>query len=115
MRLAPALLALIGWLSATGAEAGPPISDFKKLREANENFSDVYLSGVLDGMTWMSAASTVMKGKPVYCAPPKLVITPEQALRIMDDYTTEHKPDPTDDSAFVLLKALADTFPCNGA
>ena len=82
--------------------------DNEQVREYNKAFLD----GVMEGLL-VSNEELKAEGKPpLFCLPPELAITPEQAKDIM---LREAKkvPDPERfHISFFLMQGIIDTFPC---
>jgi hypothetical protein len=68
------------------------------------------------GFGWANAVLSDGGGKPLYCVPPKVVLTGEQLIDILRRYIEEPKTRPhaigSQELGLVLLQALRDAFPC---
>ncbi len=82
--------------------------------ELSKEFTLVYIKGLLEGFEWMNIAiGAEGKMSPLFCTPPKLAITPIQAVDMLDRYLKDHKTKASDPIEIHLLYALKETFPCN--
>jgi Ssp1 endopeptidase immunity protein Rap1a len=81
----------------------PPEPKFK-------NFNQLYLKGVVDGLIAYSAAQD--RRNRLFCIPPKVAITVEQAEDIMLRYAEQKQLPGTVPIAVPLLRGLKDAFPC---
>jgi hypothetical protein len=69
---------------------------------------------LLEGFDWMNAEiQAAHKMTPIFCTPPTLAITTEQAVDMLDRYLSAHKTTASDPIEFYLLATLKETFPCN--
>jgi len=87
------------------------------LAPENENqriLNAVYLDGLKDGLIAFNVALPRTGAAPLFCLPPTLVLTPEQADDIvMREVKGRSYPDDMIVS-IVLLAGLRKTFPCEG-
>ncbi len=74
----------------------------------------VYLDGLKDGLIAFNIAQARTGAAPLFCLPPDLALTPEQADDILMRQAKSH-PYPDDMIvSIVLLAGLRKTYPCNG-
>ncbi len=74
----------------------------------------VYLDGLKDGLIAFNVVLPRTGAAPLFCLPPTLVLTPEQADDILMREAKSH-PYPDDMIvSIVLLAGLRKTFPCEG-
>jgi hypothetical protein len=75
-----------------------------------------YIETMETGFGWANAVLSDGGGKPLYCVPPKVVLTGEQLIDILRRYIEEVKTRPhaigSQLLGLVLLQALRDAFPC---
>jgi hypothetical protein len=77
-------------------------------------FDKLYLDGVMEGLETANSMLVSNGSPPLYCMPPKLAITEDQAEDIM--LRTAKKVSNVDDYpiSILLLVGLRETFPCGG-
>ena len=74
----------------------------------------VYLDGLKDGLIAFNIVLARNGGAPLFCLPPNLALTPDQADDIVMREAKSH-PYPDDMIvSIVLLAGLRKTFPCGG-
>ena len=74
----------------------------------------MFLDGIKDGLIAYNVAVARSGGTPLFCLPPSLVLTPEQADDIVLRQAKSH-PSPDDMIvSIVLLAGLRKAFPCAG-
>lgn len=110
-RLLPAAICC---LLATNADASTPT--IKDMIDASSDSQVKLLIGAqLKAFGAANNYSAVVNKKALYCIPPKIALTPEQANDIFARYISSY-PDfahrPGDDIAILLLMSLVDAFPC---
>jgi hypothetical protein len=82
--------------------------------ELQKDFTLIYIKGLLEGFEWMNIAIQAEgKMSPIFCTPPKLAITTEQAVDMLNRYLKDHNTKASDPIEIYLLDALKETFPCN--
>jgi len=82
--------------------------------EAQRILNAVYLDGLKDGLITFNIALARSGAAPLFCLPPKMVLTPDQADDIL---MREAKGVPMPDDMPIgipLLAGLRKTFPCGG-
>ncbi len=82
--------------------------------EAQHILNAVYLDGLKDGLIIFNTALARSGAAPLFCLPPKMALTPDQADDVL---MREAKSNPTPDDmpiGIVLLAGLRKTFPCGG-
>jgi Ssp1 endopeptidase immunity protein Rap1a len=73
----------------------------------------IYLDGLKDGLIAFNVALPRTGAAPLFCLPPTLVFTPEQADEIVMREVKSHPSYPDDMIvSIVLLAGLRKTFPC---
>jgi hypothetical protein len=80
--------------------------------EKQRLISEIYLDGMKDGLIAFNTALAHSGAAPLFCLPPNMVLTPEQAGDIV---TREAKSHPYPDDmivSIVLLGGLRKTYPC---
>ncbi|MCC6889909.1 MAG: hypothetical protein IT536_15370 [Hyphomicrobiales bacterium] len=80
-----------------------------------DEWAKQYLSGLADGISWSNVMFRTKSGPPSWrhhCPPDKLAVTDDQYAAIMRQRVRAHPDELKDFAANVLIKALADTFPC---
>ena len=99
---------------AFDADAEILLKDYKKAKdEQTQTLLKVYLAGALSGISWVNSELIHIGKAPLFCDPPKLTITNEQAEDIMMR-ESEKISNPDDFPVpLLLMKGLEDTFPCN--
>jgi hypothetical protein len=79
---------------------------------------DIYVAGVRDGLVILNASLVAHGASPLFCLPPKLALTSEQAADILTRQAKkDHDNNINDDNTplgFPLLEGLKETFPCGG-
>jgi hypothetical protein len=75
-----------------------------------KNFNQLYLKGVVDGLIAYSVAQNARDR--LFCIPPKMAITVEQAEDIMLQYAEKKQLPGTVPVGVPLLGGLKDAFPC---
>ena len=64
------------------------------------------------GIEWASVAVERDGGKPLFCLPTKLALTPVQQADMLRRHVKEYPFTADSPAGLVLLKAYQDTFPC---
>jgi hypothetical protein len=83
----------------------------EKSREEFRTFNKLFVAGLKSGLMAYNAV-VAAEGKALFCLPPKLALTTEQAEDIINRTADEHHF-PTDYLiSLVLLTGLEETFPC---
>lgn len=78
-----------------------------------DEWAKQYLSGLADGISWSNVRLRgEQPGRLSHCPPDNLAITDDQYAAIMRQRVRAHPDEANDFAANVLIKALADTFPC---
>jgi hypothetical protein len=77
-------------------------------------FNQLYLDGLKDGFIAANSALVLDGNAPLFCLPPKLALTQEQAEDIMMRQAKSVVPKPDMPISVILLAGLRDTFPCEG-
>jgi len=75
-----------------------------------KTFNQLYLKGVVDGLIAYSVAQNTRDR--LFCIPPKMAITIEQAEDIMLQYAEKRQVPGTAPVGVPLLGGLKDAFPC---
>jgi Rap1a immunity proteins len=77
-------------------------------------FNKIYLEGVMEGFV-TSNSSLIVDGKPpLFCLPPKLAVTGEQAEDIKMRKAKALSNIDDAPISILLLEGLKETFPCGG-
>jgi hypothetical protein len=110
------ICAAIAWCVASGASAATlRLKNYMAPEDEKQRILNaVYLDGLKDGLIAFNVVLARNGGAPLFCLPPTLVLTPEQADDIL---TREAKSHPYPDDmivSIVLLAGLRKTFPCGG-
>jgi hypothetical protein len=82
--------------------------------ETERDFDSIYLDGVRDGLIMHNTAIAQDGQTPLFCLPPKLALTTEQADDILRREAKKNVPADDMPIAIVLLAGLRETFPCEG-
>lgn len=73
----------------------------------------LFIAGMLNGFVWANAHVERRLGlPPLYCTPPRLTLTAEQAADILRRYVQRNPEFATQLAGFAMMEALRDTFPC---
>lgn len=111
-----AMCAAIALCVASGANAATVL--FKQYKNPSDEtyraFNTVYLSGIMEGLLTFNSSLISDNKPPLFCLPPKLAVTGEQAADIM---MREAKIVGEVDNipiSILLLEGLKETFPCGG-
>jgi hypothetical protein len=72
----------------------------------------VYLDGLKDGLITFNIALAHTGAAPLFCLPPKLALTPDQADDILMREAKSHQQPDDMTVGIVLLAGLRKTFPC---
>jgi hypothetical protein len=75
-----------------------------------KNFNQLYLKGVVDGLIAYSVAQNARDR--LFCLPPKMAITVEQAEDIMLQYAEKRQLPGTVPIGVPMLGGLKEAFPC---
>lgn len=82
--------------------------------EAQRILNAVYLDGLKDGLITLNIAIARKGVTPLFCLPPKMALTGDQADDILKR-EAQSVPEPDDmPVGIVLLAGLRKTFPCEG-
>lgn len=90
------------------------IASYKGTNAIKKMVAEYYVFGIEEGFGWANSSLVKRGATPLYCPPPKLAITADQTMTILEKFLTE------DADAYisglppgiVLLLALERTFPC---
>jgi hypothetical protein len=108
------MIAAIALCVASGANAATV--RFKQYQnpkdEMDRAFNTVYLDGVMEAYETVNVALKSDGKSPLYCAPPKLVVTGGQAADIMTRVAKLVSNPDEFPISILLLKGLEQTFPC---
>ena len=74
----------------------------------------MYLDGLKDGLIAFNVVIARNGGAPLFCLPPTLALTPEQADDILMREAKSHAYPDDMIVSIVLLAGLRKTFPCGG-
>jgi Rap1a immunity proteins len=85
-----------------------PEDDHQRLLNA------MYLDGLKDGLIAVNVVLPRTGAAPLFCLPPTLVLTPEQADDILMREAKSHSYPDDMIVSIVLLAGLRKTFPCEG-
>ena len=83
----------------------PKSSEFK-------SFNTLYLDGVREGLIVSSLDQKYFGGVPLFCIPPNLALTVEQAEDIMLRFADKRNLKGSTPVSTILLGGLMETFPC---
>lgn len=112
----PVMIAAIALCVATGANAATVL--FKQYKNPSDDtaraFNTVYLSGVMEGLLTFNSSQISDNKPPLFCLPPKLAVTAEQAADIMTREATLLGNVDGIPISILLLEGLKETFPCGG-
>ena len=83
--------------------------------EKDAIFNKVYLAGVRDALQTVNGSFVAQGAPPLFCMPPSLALTEEQAEDIVRRIAAMATRDIDDmPIAIILLRGLKETFPCAG-
>ena len=82
--------------------------------ETAHEFDKLYLDGVSDGLITLNVALRQEGKTPLFCLPPKMALTTEQADDILRREAKKIVPSDDMPIGIVLLAGLRETFPCEG-
>ncbi len=113
IKLTPVVLLAAVWTS--GTLAGPAdttaralVADWKAGDREMAAVAEVIASAFASGMSW---AGTI-EGHPLYCPPPTVAFTGNQAMSILESFIADH-PETADQTYGLALSAgLRQAFPC---
>ena len=77
-----------------------------------EERAKTYLDGLATGISWYAAAVDARQHHRAHCPPDNLAITTDQYASILRRRVQAHPDELRDSAGYVLIKALAETFPC---
>jgi len=78
-------------------------------------FNKIYLAGVRDALETINGSFVAQGASPLFCMPPTLVLTEEQAADIVTRTAAKAARNIDDlPIAIILLRGLKETFPCGG-
>ena len=105
--------AILFCVASSASVATVIFKDYKNPRdELTRNFNKLYFDGVKDGLIAFNVALVLDGKSPLFCLPPKMGMTVEQADDIMMRMAETAAPDPHTPISSVLLAGLRETFPC---
>jgi len=110
------IIVTLFFLSGVSAHADITIKIYKELRTKKSDSIKIYVGGVAEGFDWANSALENKAQPPLYCVPPKLPITNDGYLAILDNSLEEPVGKAMQEYipiAAILLKALERTFPCS--
>jgi hypothetical protein len=82
--------------------------------ETYRGLDSVYLDGLSDGFITLNVALAQEGKAPLFCMPPKMSLTAEQADDILRREAKRVPPSDDMPIGIVLLAGLRETFPCEG-
>jgi len=88
-------------------------SYMQETREDIKGFNKIWIDGVFSGLEAANGFSKVAGKPPLLCLPPKMAMTNDQILSVLDLYLAAHKTPMDMPVDIVLLKALREAFPCS--
>ena len=115
------LIGIVGFMVAAlgfGSDASAATVSFKQYTnpssETFRTFNKLYLSGVMEGLLTFNSSLISDGAQPLFCLPPKLAVTEEQAADIMMREANTIGSDKVADIpiSILLLEGLKETFPC---
>jgi hypothetical protein len=109
------LTLLIGSLATNVAHASNvTIDEYRHPKTAEVKFfNSLYLDGLKDGLILFSVLQKENGQKPLFCVPPKLAVTVEQAEDIMLRFANKKGLPENGPVDILLLGGLKEAFPCN--
>jgi hypothetical protein len=114
-KLRPAILICCLAMLPSISAAEPKTDKFMQNYQSATALSSVtklYLKGMIDGMGWANIQLKRDNQKPIYCPPPKLPLTENQAYEIIKAKASQRPHYKTTYVGLTLLHALKDVFPC---
>jgi hypothetical protein len=108
------MCAAIALCVASGANAATlRLKSYMAPEDEKQRFmNEIYLDGMKDGLIAFNVALARTGAAPLFCLPPNMVLTPEQADDIVTRQAKSH-PYPDDMIvSIVLLAGLRKTYPC---
>jgi hypothetical protein len=81
-------------------------------REEFRTFNQLFVAGLTSGLIAYNAAVQAEGKAPLFCLPPKLALTGEQAEDIINRTADEHHFAADYLISLILLYGLEETFPC---
>lgn len=112
-RASSAALALALAILSAPASAELSANEFiEKLKGGDQTYK-IWLHGIATGLEWANSRIEANGGKPLWCLPAKLGLTPEQEIEMLKRFLEEYPSDGTFPTGMVLMSAYAWTFPCN--
>jgi hypothetical protein len=86
---------------------------YQTLQGTAKSVENVHIHGTFEGLDLANGALTQIRhGTPLYCQPPKLVLTPDEEITILSEYVKHHPESADFPIGFVIELALEETFPC---
>jgi hypothetical protein len=111
------MIAAIALCVASGANAATV--RFKQyINESDETareLNKIYLDGLSDGLNIFNVILRQEGQAPLFCPPPKMALTTEQADDILRREAKKVVPSDDMPIGIVLLAGLRETFPCGGS
>ena len=71
-----------------------------------------WITGHSNALLWVNALQQAQGRPPLFCQPGKLALTPEQDVKILRDYISEHPADGDEPAGMAIMDAFIATFPC---
>jgi hypothetical protein len=106
-------LIMLVFLSCTSAYADrATLKEYKQLKK--EQSMVIYVKGMGDGLSLANVALKLKGQSPLYCPPPKLPVSADGYVTILDGYLEKNQHMNKEDILIgvLLLRALEYTFPC---
>jgi hypothetical protein len=109
------VLSLLGAASNGLADETADISfrAYQTLQGTDKAIKNAYIHGVFGGLDWANGTlAQIRHEKLLYCQPPKLKLTMDEEITILNEYVKRHPESADFPIGFVVELALEETFPC---
>lgn len=106
--------ALAASIAGSVAARTVTVESYSKDKDYFRIFDEAWLDGVYNGLEAANIALMASKQTPLFCPPPKMVMTESQVKSILDRFIVDHndKVNMSNSIDALLLIALEETFPC---
>ena len=105
------LLVLFLWTAPASAMSLDQYEEMKK-----SDWAKTYVFGVGQGFLWANAEQANKNAPPFYCQSPKVALTADNYLQILNDSIEKRRASSKYDKGFpiegLLMMALQEAFPC---
>jgi hypothetical protein len=103
---------IVSLASAPALAQESSITAAQAVAAGNQDSVQLMVHSLGEGYGWANAALILRHQPPLFCAPPERVITYDQHVSMLTAFVARRPAHAHRPVGLVLLRALAETFPC---